>query len=117
MTAEHVIIATNDALFAAMAAGTGPDVTHTSGSWFSDFADKGQPADITAYVKRDKVDLNRWYQQEEMLFRKGKQYGMPFWQAHSIYLYNKTLFDKSGVPLPDNENWTWTQPARRRPAS
>jgi hypothetical protein len=32
MTAEHVVIGTNDALFAAMAAGTGPDVTRTSGA-------------------------------------------------------------------------------------
>jgi multiple sugar transport system substrate-binding protein len=107
MTAEHVIIGTNDALFAAMAAGTGPDVTRTSGAWFSDYVDKGQLVDLTPYVKRDKLDLNRWYQQEEMLFRKSKQYAMPYWQAHSIYMFNKTLFDKAGLRPPDNENWTW----------
>lgn len=106
LTAEHFVIS-GDALFAAMAAGTGPDVTQTSGSWFSDFADKGQLQDITQYVKRDKVDMNRWYLQEEVFIRKGKQYGMPFWQAHSTYLYNKTLFQKHGVKLPDNDNWTW----------
>ena len=106
LTAEHVVIS-GDALFAAMAAGSGPDVTQTSGSWFSDYAEKGQLQDITAFVKRDKVDMNRWYLQEETFIRKGKQYGMPFWQAHSTYLYNKTLFQKHGVPLPDNENWTW----------
>jgi ABC-type glycerol-3-phosphate transport system substrate-binding protein len=107
MTAEHVIISTNDALFAAMAAGTGPDVTRTSGAWFSDYVDKGQLVDLAPYVKRDKIDLTRWYQQEEMLFRKGKQYAMPYWQAHSIYMFNKTLFDKAGLRPPDNENWTW----------
>jgi multiple sugar transport system substrate-binding protein len=106
LTAEHVVIS-GDALFAAMAAGSGPDVTQTSGSWFSDYAEKGQLQDITAFVKRDKVDMNRWYLQDETFVRKGKQYGMPFWQAHSCYLYNKTLFQKHGVPLPDNENWTW----------
>ena len=109
LTAESVIIATRDALFAALAAGTGPDTTQTSGSWFSDFAEKGNLQDITAFVKRDKVDLNRWFLQEETFVRKGKQYGMPFWQAHAVYLYNKSLFQKSGVPLPDNENWAWTQ--------
>ncbi|HEX2038094.1 MAG TPA: extracellular solute-binding protein [Chloroflexota bacterium] len=76
LTAEHVVIS-GDALFAAMAAGSGPDVTQASGSWFSDFAHKGQLQDITAYVKRDKVDLNRWYLQEETFVRQGKQYGMP----------------------------------------
>jgi ABC-type glycerol-3-phosphate transport system substrate-binding protein len=106
LTAEHVIIS-GDALFAAMAAGSGPDVTQTSGSWFSDFAEKGQLQDITSYVKRDRIDMNRWYLQEETFVRKGKQYGMPFWQAHSVYLYNKTLFTKHGVQPPDNDNWTW----------
>jgi len=107
VTAEHVIIATNDALFAAMAAGTGPDITRTSGSWFSDHADKGNLVDVSGFVRRDKIDMNRWYQQEEMLFRKGKQYAMPYWQAHSVYLYNKTLFTKHGVKPPDNDAWTW----------
>jgi ABC-type glycerol-3-phosphate transport system substrate-binding protein len=107
LTAEHVVIS-GDALFAAMAAGSGPDTTQTSGSWFSDYAEKGQLQDITAFVKRDKLDMNRWYLQEEVFVRKGKQYGMPFWQAHSVYLYNKTLFQKHGVPPPDNETWTWT---------
>jgi multiple sugar transport system substrate-binding protein len=106
LTAEHNVIS-GDALFAAMAAGSGPDVTQTSGSWFSDFADKGQLYDITSFIKRDKVDMNRWYLQDETFVRKGKQFGMPFWQAHAVYLYNKTLFQKYGVPLPDNENWTW----------
>ncbi|MDQ3702198.1 MAG: sugar ABC transporter substrate-binding protein [Chloroflexota bacterium] len=107
LTAEHAVI-TGDPLFAAMAGGSGPDVTQTSGSWFSDFADKGQLQDITSYVKRDKVDMSRWYMQDETFIRKGKQYGMPYWQAHAVYLYNKTLFAKHGVRPPDNENWTWT---------
>lgn len=107
ITAEHVIMTQADAMFAAMAAGTGPDVTRTSGSWFSDYVDKKNLVELTGYVKRDKVDMNRWYQQEEMLFRKGKQYAMPYWQAHSVYLYNKTLFTKNGLTPPNNETWTW----------
>jgi len=107
LTAEHVVIS-GDALFAALAAGSGPDATQTSGSWFSDFADKSQLQDITSYIKRDRVDMSRWYLQDETFVRKGKQYGMPFWQAHSVYLYNKTLFAKHGVRPPDNDNWTWS---------
>ncbi len=106
LTAEHVIMPF-DQLVPALVAGTGPDVTQSSGSWFSDFVEKGHLKEITPYVKRDKLDMNRWYVQEEVLFRKGKQYGMPFWQAHSVYLYNKTLFSKHAVKPPDNENWTW----------
>lgn len=105
LTAEHIIIA-GDALFTAMAAGTGPDVTQTSGSWFSDFADKGQLREVTPFVKRDKIDMNRWYLQEETFVYKGKQYGTPFWQAHSVYFYNVSMFRRNNVP-PPNENWTW----------
>jgi multiple sugar transport system substrate-binding protein len=108
LTAESIVLTSRDALISGLAAGTGPDTTQTSGSWFSDFADKGQLQDITEFVKRDKIDMNRWYLQDEVFVRKGKQYGMPFWQAHAVYVYNKTMFQKYGVPLPDNENWTWT---------
>jgi multiple sugar transport system substrate-binding protein len=105
-TAEQVAVG-GDALIAAMAARTAPDVIQTSGSRFSDLADKEQWQDLTPFVKRDKIDLNRWYLQEEVFIRKGKQYGFPFWQAHAVYLYNKTMFAKAGIRPPDNETWTW----------
>jgi len=107
LSVEHIVIADLTALTAAMAANTGPDVTLASGSWFSDFADKGNLKEITQYVKRDKIDMNRWYLQEEVIIRKGKQYGFPFWQAAGTYFYNKTLFTKNGVKPPDDANWTW----------
>src|SRR6266508_3644473 len=62
LTAEHVIMPF-DQLVPALVAGTGPDLTQTSGSWFSDFADKGNLKDISEFVKRDKLDMNRWYLQ------------------------------------------------------
>jgi ABC-type glycerol-3-phosphate transport system substrate-binding protein len=108
ISVEHIVIADLTALTAALAANTGPDVTLASGSWFSDFADKGNLKEITQYVKRDKIDMNRWYLQEEVIIRKGKQYGFPFWQAAGTYFYNKTLFTKNGVKLPDDVNWTWS---------
>jgi multiple sugar transport system substrate-binding protein len=95
-----------ESLISSIAAGTGPDVTRSSGAWFSDFADKGSLVDLGPYVKRDKIDMAQWYSQDEVLYRKGKQYGIPFWQAHSTYLYNKSAFAKSGVKEP-NDTWTW----------
>jgi multiple sugar transport system substrate-binding protein len=107
LTVDHIVLVGTDALVAVLAAGTGPDVTQASGSFFSDLADKGQWHEITPYVKRDKVDLNRWNYQEEVIIRKGKQYGMSFWQAAGTYFYNKTLFTKQGLKPPDDSSWTW----------
>lgn len=95
-----------ESLISSIAAGTGPDVARTSGAWFSDFADKGSLVDLGPYVKRDKVDMAQWYVQDDVVYRKGKQYAIPFWQAHSIYLYNKTMFAKNGVKEP-TDAWTW----------
>jgi multiple sugar transport system substrate-binding protein len=109
LTVDHVVLNTTEALTAALAANTGPDVAHASGAFFSDFADKKQWVEITQYVKRDKVDMNRWYIQEEVLYRNGKHYCMPFWQAAGTYFYNKTLFNKLGVKPPSDETWTWNE--------
>jgi multiple sugar transport system substrate-binding protein len=107
LTVDHVVLNTTDALVAALAAGTGPDVAHASGAFFSDLADKKQWVEIGQYVKRDKVDMNRWYIQEEVLYRNGKHYAMPFWQAAGTYYYNKNMFNKAGLKPPSDEAWTW----------
>jgi multiple sugar transport system substrate-binding protein len=107
LTVDHIVLVGTDALVAVLAAGTGPDVTQASGSYFSDLADKNQWKEITPYIKRDKVDMNRWNLQEEVIIRKGKQYGLPFWQAAGTYFYNKTMFTKNGLKPPDDVNWTW----------
>jgi multiple sugar transport system substrate-binding protein len=105
ITARHVPL-TGDALLVAISAGTGPDVTMTDGSWFSDFAEKGALRDVSALAKRDKVDLSRWFALQEIFTYKGKQYGMPFWQAHGLCAYNASLFRRYQVPLP-TESRTW----------
>jgi len=109
LTVDHVVLVGTDALVAVLASGTGPDVAHASGSFFSDLADKNQWTEIGQYIKRDKVDMNRWNLQEEVIIRKGKQYGTPFWQAAGTYYYNRTMFNKYGVKLPDDNNWTWNE--------
>ena len=110
ITVENLQVTGNftEALIASIASGSGPDVARSSGSWMSDFADKGSLVDIGPYARRDKVDLSQWYAQEEVLIRKGKHYGMPFWQAHSIFLYNKTMLTNNGVKPPEGDTWTWT---------
>ena len=56
LTVDHIVLVGTDALVAVLAAGTGPDVTQASGSYFSDLADKNQWYEIGPYAKRDKVE-------------------------------------------------------------
>ena len=109
ITVEHALLGDSvqaPDLLIMLASGTGPDVTQTSGSWFSDFADKGALGDVTSFAKRDKLDLSKWYAQEDVFIYKGKQYGMPFWQSPGAYFYNVSLFKRYSV-APSTENWTW----------
>jgi len=109
ITVEHSVLGNSvqaPELLVMISSGTGPDVTQTSGAWFSDFAEKGALGDVTSNAKRDKVDLNRWYAQEEVFLYKSKQYGMPFWQSPGVYFYNASLFKRYNV-APPNDNWTW----------
>src|SRR5205814_655837 len=109
ITVEHTVLGDSvqaPELLVMLASGTGPDVTQTSGSWFSDFAEKGALGDVSAYAKRDKIDLSRWFAEDDVISYKGKQYGMPFWQSPGVYFYNVSLFKRNGVALP-NDNWTW----------
>jgi multiple sugar transport system substrate-binding protein len=69
-------------------------------------SDKGALYDLTPFVRRDKVDMGRWYTLEEIYAYKGKQHGMPFWQAVSMCAYNASLFRRENVS-PPGETWTW----------
>ena len=109
ITAEHTVLGDSvqaPELLVMLASGTGPDVTQTSGSWFSDFAEKGVLGDVTAFAKRDKVDLSKWFAEEDVIRYKGKQHGMPFWQSPGAYFFNASLFKRSSV-APPTESWTW----------
>src|SRR6266542_3177584 len=50
ITVEHTVLGDSvqaPELLVMLSSGTGPDVTQTSGSWFSDFAEKGALGDVT----------------------------------------------------------------------
>jgi multiple sugar transport system substrate-binding protein len=44
----------------------------------------------------------------------GKLEGLPLLANCFVYVYNKDLFDKAGVPYP-TDNWTWTDAANMAP--
>lgn len=43
---------------------------------------------------------------KELMAMQGGLYGLPWCYATHVLYYNKDLFDKAGIPYPD-ENWTW----------
>ena len=69
------------ALIPLLASGTAPDVALLGGQNIGIYADGGNLVEIGGYVKRDKLDLNKWYlpAEGEGYIRAGKQYGMPFY--------------------------------------
>jgi multiple sugar transport system substrate-binding protein len=86
----------------AIGAGTGPDVGLSySTDIVGKFCSSGAWVDLTQYIQRDKVDLNklnattRQYTQFD-----GKRCAMPFLADAYGLFYNKDLFAKAGIAGP-----------------
>jgi len=89
-------------LTADVVAGTAPDVFWMQTTDFPDFVSKGVLADLTGDIK----DLSSYNKNVvDSYTYKGKLYGVPKdWGAVAL-LYNKDLFAKAGVTMPDNLTW------------
>ena len=99
-----------DKKFQVMAvAGETADVDWMDQGNVGPFREQGLLRVLDAYVKRDKYDLDDFYAMAQKIYQyKGQNYGILHTTSPRIHVYNKTLFQKKGVPLPTDE-WTWTQ--------
>jgi multiple sugar transport system substrate-binding protein len=96
-----------EALIARLAGATAPDICIGSGSTFLGLLEKGSWQQVDGYLRRDRsVDLKAYYSQPEIFDKDGKHYGLPFMINTTVFFYNKTLFQRAGVPEP-TERWTW----------
>ncbi len=95
-----------DKMQVRLASGTAPDVLIGSGATFLNFAEKGGWREVDTYIKADKLNLDGYYQQPKIFNWQGKQYGLPFMENVTLFLYNKTLFKNAGVDEPTDQ-WTW----------
>ena len=96
-------------LLIATAGNKAPDASVISSMWFVPAASKGLLEDLGPYVKKDKdFDLSDFYPQVVNGWGKyrGTLYAIPAGVDVCAMYYNKTMFDKYGVPYPD-ENWDW----------
>lgn len=95
-------------LQAQMAAGTAPDVFLVSGERIHDYVPRNQIENLQPWVAKDAgFDPSLYFKPtiDVFTFRDG------FWamprDCNTIGIfYNKTLFEKQGVPLP-KPGWTW----------
>ncbi|WP_158606519.1 ABC transporter substrate-binding protein [Paenibacillus ginsengarvi] len=95
-----------------IASGTVPDIVFTYSGRLTAFQEKGILYDITELVKTHKVDLSRFEPQmiadTKVGSPNGELYGLPYSRNFHAFYYNKDIFDKFGVPYPQ-DGMTWEQ--------
>lgn len=94
-------------LLTMIAGGLAPDVMRIDSYYFADFMDTEALMPLDAYIQRDKIDLNLYYEVglPDSMYN-GKMYGLP-WGTAPLYLaYNIKMFEEAGVDLP-KVGWTW----------
>jgi len=87
-------------------AGTAYDIMMISGAYFSMIAPEGGFLNLDGLIEESNINLDEYTTEDANSKYNGGTYALP-WELdiHGLF-YNKDLFDKAGVPYPD-ENWTW----------
>src|SRR4029079_6398259 len=94
-----------DKFTAAALGGSPPDVVDLDSTWVSTAAAKGLLQDLKDVVaKIDVKDLSPAVFNASAF--KGVQYAIPNRGGPGVWYYNKTLFDKAGIPYP-KDGWTY----------
>src|SRR5574344_834305 len=103
---------------AAMSANTLPDVFYVGPGDVRKYCDYKKLLDLTPYVSKAKdVDFADLYENAVNAYRydgktvgKGDIYALPKDFGPFAFAYNKTLFQKYGIPLPDKDKpYTWDE--------
>lgn len=91
----------------ALPTGTGPDIFWLNHPNAVSYLPTGLIMNLEPYA--DELHYEHFHENFYAPFTyEGSRYGVPvFWDV-TILFYNKALFDKAGVPYP-NEDWTWTE--------
>ncbi|NEE02901.1 ABC transporter substrate-binding protein [Phytoactinopolyspora halotolerans] len=95
-----------DRLATEVAAGNAPDVITLGGAYPREYGDRGALLDLSEveeHLPTDNID-------EAALsngFFSGVQYSIPTGVNTYAMVVNPDVFSEAGVPLPDDETWTW----------
>lgn len=98
-----------DQLLVQVAAGTPPDVAAIRGARVAPMLTQ-LAEDLTGYITRDNFALSALRPGIDAFIRGGRIYGLPWGAGGTLLLYNKSMFDRRGLPQP-NPNWTWSDHA------
>jgi multiple sugar transport system substrate-binding protein len=71
---------------------------------------KGQLLNLSPYIKSAGMNLQNTFNPGLIsgYAYQGQQYAIPDRGGYIIFYYNKTMFEKAGLPLP-TDGWTWNQ--------
>jgi multiple sugar transport system substrate-binding protein len=95
-----------------MAAGTAPDVLSAQDEPFPNYSELNQFEDLTPYVERYRSEYSpdRFFATALPAFRyKGRQRAIPWNGGQLMVYYNRTLFQRAGLPDPPPRDWTIDQ--------
>lgn len=87
-----------------------PDVFFVLSEDFNDFAEVGALKDLTSLMEQDEeFQKERFYSSAyEYGQYDGVQYSLPYECAPKLMFVNKTILDKEGIDIPDDE-WSWDE--------
>ncbi|MEF3304572.1 ABC transporter substrate-binding protein [Paenibacillus sp. GYB003] len=95
-----------------VASGRFPDLIFTSSLGVPGFLDIGLASDLNELIDKSKTDLNAFEKRaidEIKAFGKdGQVYALPFSLNGGVMFYNKTIFDRAGLPYP-KDGMTWEE--------
>ncbi|WP_040949699.1 ABC transporter substrate-binding protein [Gorillibacterium massiliense] len=95
-----------------------PDVFYYDPGDLRAYVNSGTLLDLTPYVEKNtNIDINNiwpygvnFYRYDGNVVGKGNIYGLPKDVGPFAFGYNKTMFEKAGIPLPDKDKpYTWEE--------
>lgn len=92
----------------SLMAGDEMDVLYQNGSQYQKYASAKLIEPLDEVIAADNYDVNKIFGSSISKYND-KIYMLPAFRDVHITMYNKTLFDKAGIPYPDNNTWTWNK--------
>jgi multiple sugar transport system substrate-binding protein len=95
-------------IFVQLAGGAVIDLVNTqNNAVYADLASRGMLHPLKDFIERDKFDTSFMGPYFEGTKIKGVSYGLPSGSTAWVLFYNKSIFDKAGVPYPQ-DGMTWS---------
>lgn len=95
-----------------VAAGEFPDLIYNSTPWYAEYINLNVLQDLNSLVSSNGLDLSKLdplaIEAIKLWGTKGELYAIPIYRNFAVMYYNKDLFDKFGVPYPQ-DGMTWNQ--------